>query len=75
MDADSGELYEMYKLITFRRIESEDLDYILEWITEPNKWSAGVSDMIRWLQKMPQREFSPLQDIVDVEALLEHVRR
>jgi hypothetical protein len=73
MEADRGELYQLYMLITTRVIESVDLDYILEWITEPNRWSAGVGDMILWMQKMPER-IASLQDIVDVEAFREHIR-
>jgi hypothetical protein len=72
--ADRDELYEIYKLITFRDIPGDDLDYLMEWVTG-NKWSAGVPDIISWLDKMPERNRYPLQDIVEVEAFLEHIRR
>jgi hypothetical protein len=75
IDADRDELYELYKLITFRKIPAEDIDYILEWVMIPNKWSAGVQDMIVWLDKFPDRDSYPLQDILDVEAFYEHIRR
>jgi hypothetical protein len=72
--ADRDELYELYSLITYREIPPDDMDYIIEWVTT-DKWAAGVKDMIRFLKGMPERSAYPLQDIVEVEAFLEHIRR
>lgn len=72
--AGRDELYQLYKLITFRKLASDDLDYLIEWVTG-DKWGVRPRDMILWLERMPNNVYSPLQDIVEVEAFLEYSRR
>ena len=48
------ELGEMDALIAMNEINSEDLDYLWEWMTR-NRWSAFTRDIVLWLHKMPYR--------------------
>ena len=68
-EADRGDLKDMFKLITFRELNSRELDWMLEWVDGMTGLAVPVARVITWLKERPIREHISLAEKLQLEAL------